>query len=113
MPKEVRVRIKNVGSRKGEGELSSVAEEETVEVIPGSDSGHSQDDEGSLADAESTSDTLAYEGIVKNMYTKKMRKGRYQNGWINMCVMLLLFATTRSVFKSVKLSVVEIAKHAN
>ena len=36
----------------GEGELSSVAEKETVEVITG--------DDRSLADSESTSDTLAY-----------------------------------------------------
>ena len=58
--KEGTMEDKNVGS--GEGELSSVAEEDTVETIPGGDNGHSQEDEGSLADAESTSDTLAYEG---------------------------------------------------
>ena len=46
---------KNVGSGEGEGELRSVAEEETGEVIPGGDGGHSQEDDGSLADAESTS----------------------------------------------------------
>ena len=66
-PKKVRGKIKNVGSGEGElssiageGELSSIAGEETVEVIPGSDGGHSQEDAGSLADAESTSYTLAY-----------------------------------------------------
>ena len=44
--------------------------EEIVDEIPGGDGGHSLEDEGSLADAESTSDTLAYEGggeLVKNM----------------------------------------------
>ena len=34
----------------------------SVDDIPGGDGGHSQEDEGSLADAESTTDTLAYEG---------------------------------------------------
>ena len=61
---------KNVGSGEVEGELSSVAGEEIVDEIPGGDGGHSQEDEGSLADAESTSDTLAYEGggeLVQNM----------------------------------------------
>ena len=58
---------KNVGSGEGEGELSSVVGEEIVEVIPEGDGGHSQEDEGSLADAESTSDTLAYELMAKNM----------------------------------------------
>ena len=52
---------KNVGSGEVEGELSSVAGEEIVDEIPGGDGGHSQEDEGSLADAESTSDTLANE----------------------------------------------------
>ena len=56
---------KNVGSGEGESELSSDAGEDIVELIPGGDGGHTQEDEGSLADAESTSDTLAYE--VKNM----------------------------------------------
>ena len=57
---------KNVGSVEEESELSSVAGEEIVDEIPEGDGGHSQEDEGSLADAESTSDTLAYEG-GKNM----------------------------------------------
>ena len=55
---------KNVGSGEEEGELSSVAGEEIVEEIPEGDE-HSQEYEGSLADAESISDTLAYE--VKNV----------------------------------------------
>ena len=60
---------KNVGSGEGEGDLCSDAEEETVEVIPGDDCGHTQEeDEGSLADAESTSDTLAYEGGIGQKY---------------------------------------------
>ena len=77
---------KNIGSGEGEGELSSVAGEEIVEVIPGGDGGHSQEDKGSLADAESTSDTLAYEGGNLPKICKKAEegKGRYQNGWINM-----------------------------
>ena len=66
-------------------QLSSVSEEETVEVIPGGDGGHSQEDERSLADAELTSDTLAYKGLVK---TRIRGKGKYQNGWINMCVIV-------------------------
>ena len=67
----------NVGSGEGEGELSSVAGEETVEVIPGGDDGHSQEDEGSLADAESTSDTLAYELGVGQKWVKRRRgKGK-------------------------------------
>ena len=73
---------KNVGSGEGEGELSSIAGEEIVDEIPGGDGGHSQEDEGSLADAEPTSDSLAY----GQKYVKKCRnrKGRYQNGWIIM-----------------------------
>ena len=59
---------KNVGSGEGESELSSDAEEEIVEVIPGGDCGYTREDEGSLADAESTSDALVYKGeFVKNM----------------------------------------------
>ena len=45
---------KNVGNGEGDGELSSVAGEEIVDEVPGGDGGHSQEDEGSLADAEST-----------------------------------------------------------
>ena len=45
---------KNVGSGEGEGDLSSDAEEETVEVNTGGDCGHTHVDEGSLADAELT-----------------------------------------------------------
>ena len=52
---------KNVGSGEGKGGLSSLAEEETVGALPGCDGGHTQEDEGSLADTESTSDTLAGE----------------------------------------------------
>ena len=69
--KEVSREDKNVGSGEGEGELSSVAGEEIVEESPGGDGGHSQEDEGSLADAESTSDTLAYEGGIGQKYVKK------------------------------------------
>ena len=58
----------NVGSGEVEGELSSVAGEEIVDEILGGDGGHSQEDEGSLADAESTSDTLAYEGGIGQKY---------------------------------------------
>ena len=57
-------------------------QQEIVDEIPGGDGGHSQEDEGSLADAESTSDTLAYEGGIGQKYVKSRRK--YQNGWINM-----------------------------
>ena len=52
----------------GEGELSSDAEEEIVEAIPGGDSGHTQKEDGSLADAESTSDNLAYEEGIGKKY---------------------------------------------
>ena len=65
---------KNVGSGEGDGELSSVAGKEIVDEIPGGDGGHSQEDEGSLADAESTSDTLAYEGGIGQKYVKKTEK---------------------------------------
>ena len=61
---------KYVGSGEEEGELSSVAGEE----IPGGDGGHSQEHEGSLADAESTPDTLAYEGGIGQKYVKKAEK---------------------------------------
>ena len=40
-------------------------------MIPGGDGGHSQEDEGSLVDAESTSDTLAYEGGIGKKICKK------------------------------------------
>ena len=51
-------------------------------MIPGGDCGHTQGDEGCLVDAESTSNTLAYEGGIGQKYVKKIRrgKGRYQNG---------------------------------
>ena len=59
---------KNIRSGEGEGEFSSVAEEEAVRVFPGGDGRHTQEEEGSLADAESTSDTLSYKGgIGQNM----------------------------------------------
>ena len=73
-------------SGEGKGDLSSDAEEETVEVIPGGDCGHTQEDEGSLADAESTSDTLVYE-IGQKYVKKRIGKGKYQNG-TNMCVIV-------------------------
>ena len=44
-----------MGVGRQQQQLSSITGEETVEVIPRGDGGHSQDDEGSLADAESTS----------------------------------------------------------
>ena len=50
---------KNVGGGEGESELSSVAGEEMVEEIPGGDGGYSQEDEG-----------------------------RYQNGCINISVIV-------------------------
>ena len=56
---------KNVGSGEGEGELRSVVGEEIVDEIPGGDGGHSQEDEGSLADAKSTSDTFRFTLLVK------------------------------------------------
>ena len=65
-----------VGSGEVEGELSSVAGEEIVDEIPGSGGGHSQEDEGSLADAESTSDTLAYAGGIGQKYVKKSETER-------------------------------------
>ena len=67
-PKKVRERIENVGSGEGEGELSSDAEEYTVEVTPGGDCVHTPDDEGSLADVESASDNLAYKGGIGQIY---------------------------------------------
>ena len=81
-----------VGSGEVEGELSSVAGEEIVDEIPGGDGGHSQEDEGSLADAESTSDTLAY----GQKYVKSRNgKGRYQNGWI---IMFGIVKNKRNIF---------------
>ena len=74
---------KNVGSGEGEGELSSAAGEEIVDEIPGGDRGHSLEDEGSLADAESSSETLAYEGGIGQKYVKKTTE-KCQNGWISM-----------------------------
>ena len=62
---------KNVVSGEGEGEINSVAGEETVEVIAGGDGGHSNEDEGSVADVESTSDILPYEGRIGQTYVKK------------------------------------------
>ena len=56
-------RVKGVGRHNKKP--SCDAEAETVEVIPGGDCGHIQEDAGSLADEESTSDTLAY--VKKNM----------------------------------------------
>ena len=56
------------GVGEGECELSSNAEE-TVKLMPGFDGGHTQVDEGSLA--ESTPDTLTYWELVKNMYKKE------------------------------------------
>ena len=77
---------KNVGSGEGEGELSSVAGEEIVDEIPGSDGGHSQEDEGSLADAESTLDTLAYEGGIGQKYVKKQKPKRKVPKWLDQYV---------------------------
>ena len=74
---------KNVGSGEVEGELSSVAGEEIVDEIPGGDGGHSQEDEGSLADAESTSDTLAYEGGIGQKYVKKQKRKRKVPKWLD------------------------------
>ena len=87
---------KNVGSGEVEGKLSSVAGEEIVDEIPGGDGGHSQEDEGSLADAESTSDTLAYEGGIGQKHEKNRNgKGRYQNGWI---IMFGIVKSKRNIF---------------
>ena len=74
---------KNVGSGEVEGELSSVAGEEIVDEIPGGDGGHSQEDEGSLADAESTSDTLAYAGGIGQKYVKKQKRKRKVPKWLD------------------------------
>ena len=73
---------KNVGSVEGEGELSSVSWEETVEVIPGGDGGHSQENEGSSADTESTSDTLAYEWSKMCKKEEKEKESTKMVGWI-------------------------------
>ena len=68
-----------VGSGEVESELSSVAGEDIVDEIPGGDGGHSQEDEGSLADAESTSDTLAY----GQKYVKKQKWKRKVPKWLD------------------------------
>ena len=52
------------------------------------------------------------------MYVLECKNKEYRvwTVWVSMSVcgvLLLLFATTRSVFKSVKISVVEIAKRTN
>ena len=73
---------KNIGSGEGEGELRSVAGEEVVEVIPGGDGGLSQKDEGSLADAESTSDNLAY----GQKCVKKKKRERKVLKWLDQYV---------------------------
>ena len=72
-----------VGSGEVEGELSSVVGEEIVDEIPGGDGGHSQEDEGSLADAESTSDTLAYAGGIGKKYVKKQKRKRKVPKWLD------------------------------
>ena len=77
---------KNVRSEEGEGELSSVAEEETVGALPGGDGGHTQEDEGSLADAESTTDTLVYEGGKCQKYVKKHKRKRKVPKWLDQYV---------------------------
>ena len=74
---------KHFGSGEVEGELSSVAGEELVDDIPGGNGGHSQEDEGSLADAESTSDTLAYEGGIGQKYVKKQKRKRKVPKWLD------------------------------
>ena len=76
-------RIKMLEVGEVEGELSSVAGEEIVDEIPGGDGGHSQEDEGSLADAESTSDTLAYEGGIGQKYVKKQKRKRKVPKWLD------------------------------
>ena len=77
---------KNVGNGEGEGELSSAAGEEIVAEIPGGDGGHSPEDEGSLADAESSSDTLAYEGGIGQKYVKKQKRKRKVPKWMDQYV---------------------------
>ena len=84
--KEVSREDKNVGTGEGEGELSSAAGEEIVEESPGGDGGHSQEDEGSLADAESTSDTLAYEGGIGQKYVKRQKRKRKVPKWLDQYV---------------------------
>ena len=81
----------NVGIGEGEGELSSFTGEEIVDEIPGGDGGHSQEDEERLADADSTSDTLAYEGGIGQTYVLKKRQKRKRKvpKWlINMSVIV-------------------------
>ena len=68
----------------GKERVSSFAGEDTVEVIPGGDGGHSQEDEGSLADLESTSDTLAYEG--GQQYVKRQKRKRNVPKWVDQYV---------------------------
>ena len=51
----------------------------TVDEIPGGDGGHSQEDEGSLADAGSTSDSLAY----GQKYVKKQKRKRKVPKWLD------------------------------
>ena len=77
---------KNVRSGEGEGELSSVAGEEIVDKIPESDGGYGQEVEGSLADAESTSDTLAYEGGIGQKYVKKQKRKMKVPTWLDQYV---------------------------
>ena len=77
---------KNVGTGEGEGELSSVAGEEIVDEISGGDGGHSPEDEGRLADAESSSDTLAYEGGIGQKYVKKQKRKRKVPKWLDQYV---------------------------
>ena len=55
-------------------------------MIPGGDGGHSQEDEGSLADAESTSDTLAYEGGIGQKCVKKNNNKRNVPKWLDQYV---------------------------
>ena len=72
-----------VGSGEVEGELSSVVGEGIVDEIPGGDGGHSQEDEGSLADSESTSDTLAYAGGIGQKYVQKQKRKRKVPKWLD------------------------------
>ena len=77
---------KNVGSGEGESELCGVAGAKIVEEIPVTNGGHSQEDEGSLADAESTSDTLAYEGAIGQKYVKKQNRKKKVPKWLDQCL---------------------------
>ena len=71
--KEVSREDKNVGSGEGECELSSVAGEEIVEESAG-------------GDAESTSDTLAYEGGIGKKYVKRQKRKRKVPKWLDQYV---------------------------